>query len=202
MAGRRVEVGDEEPLEWFWPPTAPVGYGGLPEWSDELVQRRPQMYGRRPTPWTMPTRVTRSETGWLVQYGTAVAQQADPPVEHGSDAALLADLERVEWWPMPVEEARQISMERLWTTTQAAAHDQHVLGSWLASTEPYDGRINELRERLGKPRLTKSAVSWDSHGDTGARMSLVDAEAWASAVRTARAGGEGWDVTGPKERDA
>lgn len=192
-----LEVGDEEPLEWFWPPTAPVGYGGLPEWSDELVQHRPHLYGRRPTPWTVPTRISRSERGWLVQYGTAKAQQPDAPIDHDSDAALLADLERVEWWPMPVEEARQISMERLWTTTQAAAHDQHVLGSWLASTEPYAGRINELRTKMGKAVLMDSAGSWKSYGDIGPRMSLVDAESWASAVRTARAGGEGWDLSGP-----
>lgn len=190
-----LEVSDDQPLEWFWPPTAPVGYGGLPEWSDEIVQHRPAMYGRRPTPWTVPTRITRSETGWLVQYGTAMAQQPDLPVEHRDDASLLAELERVEWWPMPVEEARQISMERLWTTTQAAAYDQHVVG-FLLKTEPYDGRANELRAQMGKPRPMGDPDTWKWSGDLGARLSLVDAEAWTSAVRSARAGGEGWDTSG------
>ena len=36
-------------------------------------------------------------------------------------------------------------------------------------------------------------------GDLHAQNMLVDAEAWASAVRTARAGGDGWDANPPKE---
>ena len=38
---------------------------------------------------------------------------------------------------------------------------------------------------------------WPLTGDLASRSLLNDAEAWASAVRTARAGGEGWEVNGP-----
>lgn len=49
-APKTLDVADDQPIEWFWPPTAPIGYGGLPELSDLAIQKRPQMYGRRHTP--------------------------------------------------------------------------------------------------------------------------------------------------------
>lgn len=140
-------VGDEEPLEWFWPPTAPVGYGGLPEWSDEAIQHRPHLYGPRHSPWTVPTRLTKTADRWRLEYGEAIAQEPDQAQEYAEDAALLDDLERIEWWPMRVEEAKRIQAERVMHTTHADAYDQHSLGFTLR-TEPYDSRMNELRDRI------------------------------------------------------
>ena len=70
-----LTVREGESLEWFWPPTAPVGYGGLPEWGDEIMQRRPQMFGPRQTPWTRPTRITGTGAVWTLEYGEATAQK-------------------------------------------------------------------------------------------------------------------------------
>src|SRR5688572_25655388 len=54
--GWAVADPDVVPLEWFWPPTAPVGYGGPPEWASETMRKRPHLFGPRHTPWTAPTR--------------------------------------------------------------------------------------------------------------------------------------------------
>ncbi|MGJ9426404.1 hypothetical protein ACHABX_11255 [Nesterenkonia halotolerans] len=62
-----LDVDDEEDLEWFWPPTAPLNYRGHPEWVPPSVRVRPQMAGRpRSTPWTVPTRITGTAAhgGW------------------------------------------------------------------------------------------------------------------------------------------
>lgn len=197
-----LTVADDEPLEFFWPPTAPVGYGGLPEWSDPAMQKRRQMFGSRPTPWHKPTRITRDGTCWRVLYGEAVAQEPDPPTVHADDEALLNDLPRIEWWPMTVEEAKQIQNQRVLHTTWADAYNQHSLGYFIRS-QPYEGRTNELRERMqsDKAVLMGDTNAWRWAGDLGARARIIDGEAWASAVRTARAGGDGWDTSGPKKTD-
>ncbi len=193
----------DEPIEWFWPPTAPVGYGGLPEWSDLAMQKRPQMYGHRHTPWTKPTRITRTDRGWLLQYGEAMAQAPDEAVEYSDDAELLADLRRIEWWPMSIDEAEQLQAERLLHTTCADAHNLHSRAFFML-TEPYCTRRNEILEHLfSNTKVTVGDVmegkndAWKWTGDLQARLRLIDAEMYASAVRSARAGGEGWDTSGP-----
>ena len=91
-----LTVGEGESLEWFWPPTAPVGYGGLPEWGDEIMQRRPQMFGPRQTPWTRPTRITGTGAVWTLEYGEATAQKPAARTRYLDAAALTSDLERIE----------------------------------------------------------------------------------------------------------
>ena len=84
---------------------------------------------------------------------------------------------------MDVEETRRIRAARIVEFVTAMAHDQHYRAAFL--TEPYASRL-----------AAKSRP-----GDSTAQHLLVDAEAWASAVRTvrtARAGGEGWGIDGPK----
>lgn len=201
-----LTVRDDESLEWFWPPTAPVGYGGLPNWGDEVMQRRPEMYGPRETPWCVPTRITKVASGWRVEYGEAIAQTPDAATLHEDDASLLADLERIECWPMSIEETRRIRMERLYAVTAAAARDDHYQGFDI--TEPYASRINAIRPHLmhersravGLPDTDPPSIP-RPRGDLAAQMNLIGAEAWASAVRTARAGGEGWGVNGRKPSD-
>lgn len=193
-----LDVADDEPLEFFWPPTAPVGYGGLAEWTAPEVLKRPQMFGPRQTPWMAPTRITRCPEGWRVRYGEAISQEPDPSTVHPTDKALLGDLPRIEWWPMSVEEAKELQEQRVLHTTWADAYDQHSLG-YLIRTEPYEGRLLELRERVYTDTpviVTDDAWKWA--GDLKARTRIIDGEAWASAVRSARAGGHDWDTSGPK----
>lgn len=194
-----LHVLDDEPLEFFWPPTAPVGYGGLPDRSGPsrlgpAGQRLPRM-----TPWTKPTRITRTATGWRVEYGEAIAQAPDEPIEHADDKALLRDLARIEWWPMSVSEARELEHQQVLHLTYAAANNEHTL-SFRIKTEPYLSRLQELYDRdRGKILVTMADPdAWKWSGDLKARMLIIDAQMWASAVRTARAGGDGWDTSGPK----
>ncbi len=197
-AAADLEVGDNESLEFFWPPTAPVGYGGLPEWIHPSAEKRPGMFRPRRTPWNEPTIIRRARDKWVLNYGTAIAQKPDASQEYDA-AKLFADLERIEWWPMSIEEARELQAQRLFNTTYADAYDQFSLGPSM-QTEPYTSRIVELHDRLWpKKHLLRGdpgARKWA--GDLRARLRLVDAEAWTSAVRSARAGGEGWDTSGPE----
>jgi len=197
-----LEVGDDEPLEFHWPPTAPAGYGGRTEPVNEAARRRPLMHRPRRTPWTRPTRITRTPSGWRVDYGEAIAQEPDPSQVHQDDRSLLADLDRIEWWPMPIEKAHRIRMRRVLETTVADANDDHHRAAF--PTEPYASRLAELREHVAiedARRLGLSDVGQPSsprpRGDLRAKMRLVDADAWASAVRTAKAGGEGLQAEGP-----
>ena len=198
-----LSVGATEPLEWFWPPTAPVGYGGLPDWSDEPMQRRPQLFGPRLTPWIRPTRISGTTTGtWIVEYGEAAALQPAALQKYEQDAELVAELERIECWPMTVEETQQLRVARVFEVTTAMAHNAHYLGVLL--TEPYASRQNLIRvnqryehsQYRGTPGNELRPVARLS-GDLASQSLLNDAEAWASAVRTARAGGDGWGVNGP-----
>lgn len=188
-----LDVADDEPLEYYWPPTAPARYG---EQSDQPAEDPSQLPQTASTPWTAPTRISRTDAGWSVHYGEAVAQRPDEPLEHTDDAALLADLSRIEWWPMSVDEALRIQQERLFTVTTAAAHDDHYQDVTL--TEPYTSRWKELMEHRRVDAAQKHG--WDAaatpstarpRGDIDAQLTLLDAAAWASAVRTARAGGAG-----------
>lgn len=194
-----LDIGDDEPLEFFWPPTAPVGYGREPDELPLSSGRTPEPTTPRQTPWTLPTRISRIGSGWRVEYGEAIAQKPDDPVEHADDKGLLRDLPRIEWWPMSVEEARELEHQRVLHATYADAYDDHSLG-YSIQTEPYAGRLNEIFERLrGKIQGTMADPdAWRWSGDLRARMRIIDGQMWASAVRTARAGGEGWDTSGPK----
>ncbi|NYF12112.1 hypothetical protein HDC34_000406 [Pseudoclavibacter sp. JAI123] len=96
---------------------------------------------------------------------------------------------------MSVEESLQIRMERVFQATYAAAHNEHYPG--FTSTEPYVTRYNVvLRQlRLGKaqggaPGAVAGSSPSHPRGDLNAQLLLIDAEAWASAVRTARVAGE------------
>ncbi len=200
-----LDVSDDAPLEFFWPPTAPAGYGGLPEWSTDAAQKRSGMYGSRPTPWIRPTRITRTDSGWQVDYGEGLAQAPDAMIAHADDESLLDDLRRIEWWPMSVKEARQIQNQRILHTTYADAYDDHKRG-YSIRTEPYESRLREVYDRIRSktpnlmtdPVTTADPDAWKWAGDLHARARIIDGEMWASAVRTARAGGEGWDTSGPK----
>lgn len=196
-----LDVGDDEPLEWFWPPTAPFGYGQPSEEVDEAIRGHRQTDVLGKTPWSQPTRITRAESCWRVKYGTAITQKPDSFQDYAIDEDLLADLERIEWWPMPVDGARRIRMERVNATTTADAHDNHSVA--VIATEPYASRLRDLRahilaedgQRLSFPDVEQPSTP-RPRGDLRARCRLVDAEAWASAIRTARAGGDGWGING------
>ncbi|WP_417219582.1 hypothetical protein [Arthrobacter sp.] len=197
-------VSDGETLEWFWPPTAPVGYGGLPDWSDDIMRLRPGMFGPRQTPWMWPTRVTRTESVWTLEYGEATAKKPDTPREYTNDEALLADLERIECWPMTISETREIQAARLLESTTANATDAHYRA--VFRTEPYASRGNAIRaHQLFEDRNDRDARNAERPsvprmpGNLTAQQMLVDAQAWASAVRTARAGGSGWGINGPEQ---
>ncbi|WP_251021998.1 hypothetical protein [Streptomyces sp. ISL-10] len=125
--GWAVADPDVVPLEWFWPPTAPVGYGGLPEMASETMRKRPHLFGPRHTPWTAPTRLTKTGTTWTLEYGKAIAKSPDAPRAYADEAELRADLERIECWPMPVDEAKRLRAERIVAVTTAIAHDNHYL---------------------------------------------------------------------------
>lgn len=142
------DAATDEDLEWFWPPMAPL-------------------------PWTSPTRITRDGTGWLVTFGEASAQRPGEPEHFSTDEALLAELERIEWWPMSVAEARSLSNGRVLELVHAAAHDLHVRACEV--TEPY---LTQLRTP-------------QPHGDESAQRMLIQGAAWASAERTRRAGDAG-----------
>jgi len=188
-------VEEDQPMEFFWPPTAPHGYGRRPPVPAAVARDRAKLSEPEATPWLAPTRIARVDDGWRVQYGEAAAARPAELALHRDDVSLLADIEGIECWPMSVEESLQSRMERVFQATYAAAHNEHYLG--FTYTEPYVTRYNLVMRQL---RLEKAqggvhgavAVPAPSRprGDLNAQLLLIDAEAWASAVRTARAGGE------------
>lgn len=192
-----LEVGDEQPLEWFWPPTAPLDYGkvtALPR-SDEEGSR--ELPDRDQTPWTNPTTIRQDESKWRVEFGSAIAQTPDEPLIL-DDAQLLSELEGIECWPMPVDEAKLLRTQRVYATTFADAFD--LFSQAAIRTEPYTSQLEECRDRSwSEPSVAaRERATPRPPGDLRARYRLIDAEAWASAVRTARAGGEGWGLNGPE----
>ncbi len=194
------QAADDEPLEWFWPPTAPVDYSGRPEWQHQGRLIRPHLFGPRHTPWTHPTRITRIDEVWRLEYGEAVAQEPDAPRDYVDDAELIADLDSIECWPLTVDETRTIRHERIVTMTTLLARDDHYLACEV--TEPYGSRLDAIHEhRSGQNGITKDEQPSTPRkpGSLDAQWILADAEAWASAVRTARAGGPGWSVNGPEK---
>lgn len=142
------------------------------------------MGGLRSTPWTLPTRITATGGAWKVSYGEVVSQKPKRPRWYRDEASLLADLERIEWWPMTVKEAHRIQAERLKSVAGAWARDDHYLSGPI--TEPYGSRMEEISAQRQLPPEQQPRGSLD------AQYLLVDAEAWASAERTARAGGPRW----------
>lgn len=194
-----LNVADDAPLEFFWPPTAPLWYGGLPERSNLAARKRSEMSAPRPTPWVRPTRIARVGSVWRIDYGEAIAQAPDTRIEHTEDKSLLDDLPRIEWWPMPVDEARRTQHERVLHTTYADAYNQHSLGYFIR-TEPYESRLQEVYDRIRSktPIMMDDPDPFKWAGDLHARARIIDGEMWASAVRTAHAGGEGWGTSGPE----
>ncbi|WP_226532675.1 hypothetical protein [Microbacterium paraoxydans] len=193
-----VDAADDDALEWVWPPTAPIGYRGLREWVPPGARARPGMHVPRRTPWTAPTRFLQHPGAvWDLRYGEALAQQPDAPKRFTADAELLDDLDRIESWPMSVEERRREERNRLWNTTVADAHNDHYLG--MPITEPYGSWLDEIDARLEARdgRVDDAHSSELEFGDLHAQRRLVDAAAWASAHRTARLGGPGWSSDGP-----
>ncbi|QYF73329.1 hypothetical protein [Cryobacterium sp. PAMC25264] len=194
-------VSDQEPLEWFWPPTAPILYGGVPAPIDEETRQRPHMLIPVQTPWKKPTRITRTGTTWTVRYGTAPAQKPARVRKYPDDAALMNDLERLECWPMTIEETRQIRAVRVIQVLNANAQDDFYPAMFV--TEPYASRMNALQAHQTSEATRAplpAADTWRpprAPGDLRSQLILLEAEAWASAVRTVRAGGTGWNMDGP-----
>lgn len=196
-------VDDAEPLEWFWPPTAPTGYGtqGGPASDSQHGEHRSAHRRAHESPWREPTRIVQDTTGWTVHYGAATAQDPDAAVHYADASALLEELIRIEWWPMPLAEVEQVRQHRVLEITTATAHDEHYRA--VVTTEPYTSRLAAIlqhresedeRRRGGKEPAPSTARR---AGDLTAQAVLVEADAWASAVRTARAGGSEWGLGGP-----
>lgn len=101
-----------------------------------------------------------------------------------ADAELLEDLDRIEYWPRSVEERRREERNRLWNTTVADAHNDHYLG--MPITEPYGSWLDEIdaRREARDGRVDDAHSSELEFEDVHAQRRLVDAAAWASAVRT------------------
>jgi len=193
---------DADPV-WVlvWPPTAPAGLADATAPPDPVATPRPGLGRPRETPWTSPTTLTSVGDGWRLEHGATDARPADPPVEHADAASLTADLERIECWPMDVDEYHRHRLDRLFVAVSAQARDEHYQGH--VPTEPYASRIRELQRHLRADHLGAEAASTlptplapRPRGDLLARLLLVDADAWASAQRTRQAGGAGWDLDG------
>lgn len=183
-------------VEWYWPPTAPLGYGGRVEQPHPLAEKRPLAHPARRTPWLCPTRITRSGSGWLLEYGSTSHHLPGEPVHIDDDAELIRDLPRIEWWPMSPKEARRLQINRVYSTTLADARNDFSQGYGM-STEPYESRLAQVAHLAhgGAPRSRREA--WLREGDLAALRRLIDAEAWAASVRSDRAGGTGWAADGP-----
>lgn len=189
-----LEVDSEAPLQWYWPPTAPAGLGGHPELDEDGAHPAPE------TPWTIPTRITRQGNDWRVDYGAAAAQIAGRSELFSDGRALLDELLRIEFWPMAPEEAHRLRAGRIVEVTTAIARDDHYRACYL--TEPYASRLEAINgHRMaeyyrGRKRGVERPSTPRQQGDLTAQMVLIEADAWVSAMRTARAGGRGWGVNG------
>lgn len=179
-AAANVDASDHQELERFWPPTAPVGYG---RGSAPAGRGRDGAELDEDNPWLRPTRIVGHDSAWEVEFGEATAQKPEASVNYSDSEALLVDLERIECWPMSVKETHSIRMARLFATTMAAAQNLHSPA--LDWTEPYLSRARQLQQELRRENERPPGA-----GDVWARLTMLDAEAWASAIRTARAGGE------------
>lgn len=194
-------VSDDESLEWFWPPTAPAGYGGQRSPFGEAERRYPQFYRPPRTPWILPTRFSQDGEHWTLRYGSAIGQEPEAASMFVNMEDLVADLERIECWPMSVEEFRRLRADRIVVVASALARDEHFLAFDI--TEPYTSRLASISEhrRFDTPRQhlllePDQPESTRVRGDLTAQYLLVDGDAWASSVRTTRAGGVAWKPDG------
>lgn len=192
---KRLDAGSDEPLEWFWPPTAPHGYGG----HDLRDDRRRALPSSPPptTPWRQPTRLKQTADGWTVCFGEADHAPAAPSEHYASPSALKDELARIEWWPMDPQEAQQLQHNRILTVVHAWATNTFYQACTI--TEPYASRLRAIdsreksaqRAREGDvgssapPAENALPAHW-AGGIPMAQRLLVDAEAWVSAQRTAR----------------
>ncbi|WP_040168224.1 hypothetical protein [Microbacterium gorillae] len=179
------QLAAERPVTWVWPPTTVDG--GIPGGYTDFPGGR--IFTRPPRPWTLPTRVSTRDDGWLVEFGRTATLPPAPARTFADPAALLTALEEIEWWPLSVAEAREIQYDRIIASVHAAAYDQFMEGGEI--TEPYASRLTELRrpDRHGSP----ASPPWVSRfeGNVNAVRTLIEAEAWASDVRTGRAANGG-----------
>ncbi|MBM7795294.1 hypothetical protein [Pseudoglutamicibacter cumminsii] len=198
-----TNVADDEELSWFWPPTAPVGFGGLPEWSGRLAKLPAGTLPPRRTPWTKPTTLRKVNGAWHLEFGQAPQLEARETTKYSNEYDLLQDLKAIECWPLTVEENRDIRMHWLYQAMKAESRHDHY--RTVRPTEPYATRIEELQEhvdwendaleaaRTGR-ELPAPPQRARPHGDVKAKLLMAEAESWASAVRTARVGGPGWSI--------
>ncbi|MGJ9426403.1 hypothetical protein ACHABX_11250, partial [Nesterenkonia halotolerans] len=84
-----------------------------------------------------------------MDYGETPALKPESPRHYLDEGSLLIDLERIEWWPMTVEEARRLQGERLLSVTTAWAWNNHYLSGNV--TEPYGSRFDEISALRGLP---------------------------------------------------
>ncbi|MGJ9373316.1 hypothetical protein [Nesterenkonia sp. CF4.4] len=95
IATAGLDVDEEEGLEWYWPPPAPINYRGHPERVSPAARVRPLMTFPRPAPWIVPSRITGAGGSRRVDYGGALAQEPGLSGQSLDEASLLADLERI-----------------------------------------------------------------------------------------------------------
>lgn len=214
-----LELSDDQPLEFFWPPTAPAstarsahpeapGVQGNEPLTHPVIDpgtAAPASSGPRPlalnfpvapdhTPWVSPTTISWCDQGWVVTYGRAVGKEPDPPLHCAADDELLAALDAIQWWPMTVSEARRIQDARIVELTRGLAGDQFVRAAGRL-TEPYLSWAQWVFDprRPGMGAADPCGWAGPAHGDLRAQSCLIAAAAFASAVRTARVGGLGGD---------
>lgn len=184
LAEQRPDVASR--LQWYWPPTDP----GMEHGS----------------PWTTPTHINQRPGGWQVEFGAAIAKTAAPPVIHRDSPSLLAELERIECWPMPVSEARRLRALRIVELTKIAARGDGPRPFRL--TEPYISRLAGIKDIQRQDHRVNRRKGFDpdsmprQQSRLAAQKTLVEADAWVSALRTTRAGGRGWGIDGREQRGA
>lgn len=170
------------PLQWLWPPTCGA--------EDEE------------SPWIAPTRITQRDGSWRVDFGATDAvrpARSETYIDADPDA-LQSQLDRIEIWPMPLAEAQRLRKTRIVEVTRLKTWKR--LSRNFHWTEPYLGRLAKLQERQRREHQRTRRRAFDP-GDMPLRQAYmaalethIEASAWLSALRTARAGGKGWSIKG------
>lgn len=197
-----LDVTDETPLEWYWPPTAPAEYGGRPQRVVVHSVHNQRLEVAQRSPWRTPTRLIRLGKLWYLRYGSAIALEPDASRVYTDERGLIMDLENIECWPMTREEARQLRNERIIEEVTAAARG-HLIREGII-TEPYESRLQDIATQLhyedaepaGRHDVSRPTTR-RRRGDLAAQAMVVRAEAWASHVRSERAGGPDWNPNKP-----